>query len=381
MHARRPPGLLVRELTGDMQLTKRELAETQMIVTTPEKWDVITRKARTLQTTQHTPVKKQKYQRARRWPLAPRLPRRWLRLARCRGAARPADWLYRARAQGGDVSIASLVKLLIIDEVHLLNDDRGPVIETLVARTQRQVSGGGRLRPGRALPRPIEACRSPAGSLCASVQAASVPTPCTHCHVRATAARTGRSQPGHDQGGGPERDAAQLQGRGHVPERQPLNRQAVTCPPASLACSCGCSVVPCGCGAALQWCALPHATAAGLFFFDQSFRPVPLELSFVGVTINNFAARNTMMTEICYNKVRLPHAARAATLFRALQLPISQHAVRAATCCSRLWLPGMPCDVRGCAAALLLGVPRACHLHVLPVVDWGSSACARLVLL
>ena len=41
--------------------------------------------------------------------------------------------------QGGDVSIASLVKLLIIDEVHLLNDDRGPVIETLVARTQRQV--------------------------------------------------------------------------------------------------------------------------------------------------------------------------------------------------------------------------------------------------
>ena len=27
-----------------MQLTKKELAETQMIVTTPEKWDVITRK-------------------------------------------------------------------------------------------------------------------------------------------------------------------------------------------------------------------------------------------------------------------------------------------------------------------------------------------------
>lgn len=37
-------GLVVRELTGDMQLTKKELAETQMIVTTPEKWDVITRK-------------------------------------------------------------------------------------------------------------------------------------------------------------------------------------------------------------------------------------------------------------------------------------------------------------------------------------------------
>jgi len=30
--------------TGDMQLTKREIAETQIIVTTPEKWDVVTRK-------------------------------------------------------------------------------------------------------------------------------------------------------------------------------------------------------------------------------------------------------------------------------------------------------------------------------------------------
>ena len=34
----------VRELTGDMQMTKVEIAETQIIVTTPEKWDVVTRK-------------------------------------------------------------------------------------------------------------------------------------------------------------------------------------------------------------------------------------------------------------------------------------------------------------------------------------------------
>lgn len=32
-----------------------------------------------------------------------------------------------------------MVKLLIIDEVHLLNGSRGPVIEALVARTLRQV--------------------------------------------------------------------------------------------------------------------------------------------------------------------------------------------------------------------------------------------------
>ena len=79
-----PLDIVVAELTGDTQMSKRELEETQMIVTTPEKWDVITRK-------------------------------------------------------GGEVSIASTLRLLIIDEVHLLNDERGPVIETLVARTLRQV--------------------------------------------------------------------------------------------------------------------------------------------------------------------------------------------------------------------------------------------------
>lgn len=37
-------GVSVRELTGDMQLTKSEIMKTQMLVTTPEKWDVVTRK-------------------------------------------------------------------------------------------------------------------------------------------------------------------------------------------------------------------------------------------------------------------------------------------------------------------------------------------------
>ena len=78
-----PLGIQVREYTGDMQLTKREIVATQLIVTTPEKWDVVTRK-------------------------------------------------------GSDALVQS-VGLLIIDEVHLLNDDRGPVIEALVARTLRLV--------------------------------------------------------------------------------------------------------------------------------------------------------------------------------------------------------------------------------------------------
>jgi activating signal cointegrator complex subunit 3 len=78
-------GLEVREWTGDTQLSKREIADTQMLVLTPEKWDVITRKV-------------------------------------------------------DDEMLTQLVRLIIIDEVHLLHDERGPVIETIVARTLRQVT-------------------------------------------------------------------------------------------------------------------------------------------------------------------------------------------------------------------------------------------------
>jgi pre-mRNA-splicing helicase BRR2 len=79
-----PFGLRVSELTGDRQLTKQQIAETQVIVTTPEKWDVITRKAT-------------------------------------------------------DLSYTNLVRLIVIDEIHLLHDERGPVLESIVARTIRKV--------------------------------------------------------------------------------------------------------------------------------------------------------------------------------------------------------------------------------------------------
>jgi activating signal cointegrator complex subunit 3 len=39
-----PLGLEVRECTGDMQLTRTQIHNTQVLVVTPEKWDVITRK-------------------------------------------------------------------------------------------------------------------------------------------------------------------------------------------------------------------------------------------------------------------------------------------------------------------------------------------------
>ena len=80
-----PLNVKVREFTGDMSLTKDEIRETNVIVSTPEKWDVITRKS----------------------------------LA--------------------DTDLVQKTELLIIDEVHLLHEERGSVLESLVARTLREV--------------------------------------------------------------------------------------------------------------------------------------------------------------------------------------------------------------------------------------------------
>jgi len=77
-------GMVVKELTGDTQLSRKEIGETHMLVVTPEKWDIMTRKS-------------------------------------------------------SDAALTALVKLLIIDEIHLLNEDRGAVLEAIIARTLRQV--------------------------------------------------------------------------------------------------------------------------------------------------------------------------------------------------------------------------------------------------
>ncbi|KAJ3691364.1 hypothetical protein LUZ61_020528 [Rhynchospora tenuis] len=60
-------GVVVKELSGDQNLTREQIDETQIIVTTPEKWDIVTRKS-------------------------------------------------------GDRTYTQLVKLMIIDEIHLLHD-------------------------------------------------------------------------------------------------------------------------------------------------------------------------------------------------------------------------------------------------------------------
>lgn len=156
-HRLSPLNISVRELTGDMQLSKYELEETQMIVTTPEKWDVITRKS-------------------------------------------------------SDMSLSMLVKLLIIDEVHLLNDDRGAVIEALVARTLRQVES-------------------------------------TQTMIRIVGL------------------SATLPNYLEVAQFLRVNPEA------------------------------------GLFYFDSSYRPVPLAQQYIGISEQNFLARTELLNEICYNKV------------------------------------------------------------------------------
>uniref|UniRef100_A0AAQ5ZSH5 Activating signal cointegrator 1 complex subunit 3 n=1 Tax=Amphiprion ocellaris TaxID=80972 RepID=A0AAQ5ZSH5_AMPOC len=150
-------GIIVSELTGDHQLCKEEINATQIIVCTPEKWDIITRK-------------------------------------------------------GGERTYTQLVRLIIIDEIHLLHDDRGPVLESLVARTIRNVE-------------------------------------LTQEDVR-------------------------LLG---LSATLPNYEDVATC--------------------------LRVDPAKGLFYFDNSFRPVPLEQTYVGITEKKAIKRFQIMNEIVYEKI------------------------------------------------------------------------------
>lgn len=150
-------GLKIGELTGDSQMTKQQIQETQIIVTTPEKWDVITRKST-------------------------------------------------------DTSYTNLVRLIIIDEIHLLHDERGPVLESLVARTIRRMEQ-------------------------------------TNEYVRLVGLSA------------------------TLPNYQDV---------ASF---------------------LRVDPAKGLFYFDSTFRPCPLQQQFVGVTEKKAIKRYQVMNEVCYEKV------------------------------------------------------------------------------
>ena len=153
-----PLGLKVVELTGESFLSRRELKEAQIVVATPEKWDIVTRR-------------------------------------------------------GGQRAVDETVRLLVIDEVHMLHDERGAVLESLVARTLHSVERRGR-----------------------QVRIAGLSATLPNYQDVATFLRV-------------------------EPER-------------------------------------------GLFFFDGSYRPCPLEQHFVGVTVTKPLQRLKAMDDICYNKVR-----------------------------------------------------------------------------
>uniref|UniRef100_A0A8C5MH69 U5 small nuclear ribonucleoprotein 200 kDa helicase n=1 Tax=Leptobrachium leishanense TaxID=445787 RepID=A0A8C5MH69_9ANUR len=160
-------GINVAELTGDHQLCKEEINATQIIVCTPEKWDIITRK-------------------------------------------------------GGERTYTQLVRLLILDEVHLLHDDRGPVLESLVARVIRNIE-------------------------------------MTQEDVRLVGLSA--TLPNYE-------DVATF---------------------------------------------LRVDPAKGLFYFDNSFRPVPLEQTYVGITEKKAIKRFQIMNEIVYEKI-MEHAGKNQVL-------------------------------------------------------------------
>ena len=163
----KPYGINVRELTGDVSLSRSQIDDTQVIVTTPEKWDIITRKS-------------------------------------------------------GDRTYTQLVRLLIIDEIHLLHDSRGPVLESIVARTVRQVET-------------------------------------TQEMVRLVGL------------------SATLPNFEDVAAFLRIN------------------------------------PSKGLFVFDNSFRPCPLQQQFIGVTVKKPLQRFQVMNEICYEKV-LENAGKSQTI-------------------------------------------------------------------
>lgn len=71
----------VQELTGDSSASVSQLEQTDVIVSTPEKWDIITRKV-------------------------------------------------------GSRTLTEKIRLTIIDEIHLLNNERGPVLESIIIRSK-----------------------------------------------------------------------------------------------------------------------------------------------------------------------------------------------------------------------------------------------------
>ena len=83
-----PLGVRIKEVSADIVLERKEIEEVHIFVAVPEKLDILTRNVLSV-------------------------------------------------SGEGDSSLLDIIKCFIIDEIHLLNEQRGPVLEALVARLLR----------------------------------------------------------------------------------------------------------------------------------------------------------------------------------------------------------------------------------------------------
>ncbi|KAA6387640.1 MAG: putative U5 small nuclear ribonucleoprotein 200 kDa helicase [Streblomastix strix] len=187
-----PYGITVKELSGDSQLTRVQLQETQVIVTTPEKWDIVTRKA-------------------------------------------------------GDRAVAEKVRLVIIDEIHLLHDNRGPVLESIIARIMRGVESTGEM-----------------------VRIVGLSATLPNYRDIAELLRVEEEEEDEQIINEKEKD----QDEDEEEEKEELKNK------------------------------LKKLSKQGLFHFPNTFRPIPLRQTYVGITETKGAKKDKLMNDVVYQKLK-----------------------------------------------------------------------------
>jgi hypothetical protein len=171
------------------------------------------------------------------------------------------------------------VRLLIIDEIHLLHDSRGPVLESIVARTIRCA-----LRSVRCM---SPACRPKGGQHLQRVQ-----------HCRALPVFTfsiKKSRPW----------CVLVACRTFLLWLRPFlccfptRRQIESTQEMTRIVGLSATLPNYQDVAAF----LRVKKERGLFYFDNSYRPCPLAQQYIGITVKKPLQRFQLMNEICFNKV------------------------------------------------------------------------------
>ena len=112
--------LTVRELTGDSALDVKILEQTHITITTPEKWDLLSRRWKT-----RKPVQEVRGQQAA-------VHVHHLMCIIC--VVVLTEQLYGVLMRWVHVPPRPQVRLFIVDELHLIDSEAGPTLETVVSR-------------------------------------------------------------------------------------------------------------------------------------------------------------------------------------------------------------------------------------------------------